>query len=89
MGDYLVTLRFGEALLDVECEQAQVAADAEDMSVATPEGVNDVPSGYVRLVPAEEYVTTHTAAGSELPMVREGNMVLVSDEHVAMIQRED
>ncbi|QLH80973.1 hypothetical protein [Halosimplex pelagicum] len=86
MSDYTVTLRFGDEFLDVECDTVQVATDAEDTAVAVPEAANDVPPGYVRLEIAEQWDLSH---GMGPALVGDGNMALVSDEHVAMIQRED
>jgi len=85
MSNYTVTLRFGDEFLDLECETVQVATETDDTAVAVPEAANDVPPGYVRLAIAEGWDLSH---GMGPAMVGDGNIALVSDEHVAMIQRE-
>jgi len=75
MGDVLVTLRFGDQLLDVECDEATIPTE--------PDNDHDIPMGYVRI---ETSVGYDPHREHDLPMIGEGNTALVSDEHVAMIQ---
>ncbi|WP_226043489.1 hypothetical protein [Natrinema sp. DC36] len=76
-----VTLRFGDELLELECESVEIP---DSGSIEFPK--QGIPEGYIRLEAAEEYDPTGIG---QVPFVGEGNTALVSDEHVAMIQWDD
>jgi hypothetical protein len=69
---------FGEHLVTVPCGRAEVPSDADA----------PVPKGYVRIEGATGFEPADSAAGS-LPVIRDGCSMLVSNEHVAMIQGEE